>query len=248
MDDVPENRPKHVAIVMDGNGRWARARHLPRTRGHLAGAETARTVAKCCVDFGIPYLTLYAFSTENWSRPASEVSFLMSQLRRVLAERRDELVEHGIRLKAIGRIRELPAIVRRELEETERVTRDGTVLTVTLALNYGSRAEIVDACRNLAAQVQHGRLAPEAIDEALLESALYTAGTPDPDLWIRTGGEKRLSNFLLWQASYAELYITEALWPDFDREEFLKALREYARRERRFGRVSSADEVSGAAQ
>jgi len=241
MDDLPQNRPNHVAIVMDGNGRWARRRGLPRTEGHLAGVRSVRAVTECCVEFGIPYLTLYAFSTENWGRPASEVKFLMRQLRRFLAERRKELVEKGVRLLGLGRTDELPAAVRRELLKTEQATREGKALNLALALNYGSRREIVDACRSLAARARAGELAPEQIDEAAVSQALYTADMPDPDLVIRTGGEMRLSNFLLWQASYAEFYVTDVLWPDFDREEFLKALRDYARRERRFGRIVSRD-------
>jgi len=238
---VLQNLPTHVAIVMDGNGRWARARRLPRTRGHLAGAESARTVAKCCVELGIPYLTLYAFSTENWARPASEVRFLMQHLRRFLVERRAELVDNGIRLRGIGRIEGLPASVRRALEQTEEATRSGTALLLSLAVNYGARSELADACRRLAHQVRAGKLAPEDIDERRIAECLYTAGIPDPDLLIRTGGERRLSNFLLWQISYAELYITDILWPDFGRQEFLEAIREYGRRERRFGRVGEAD-------
>lgn len=237
MAELPDARPTHVAIVMDGNGRWAEKRGEPRTKGHSAGAESARDISECCVKFGIPYLTLYAFSTENWRRPTREVRFLMKRLKQFLVERRDEMVEEGIALNPIGRMEKLPRGVRRELDATVKATRDGENLTLNLALNYGSRAELVDAFRLLAERVQEGELHPEEIDERLISDTLYTAGQPDPDLFIRTGGETRLSNFLLWQLSYAELYITEVLWPDFGETAFSEALREYARRDRRFGGV-----------
>lgn len=242
MDDVPQNLPAHVAVIMDGNGRWAHARMMPRAAGHLEGAESARVIVKCCVELGIPYLTLFAFSTENWQRPQDEVNFLMEQLTNFLVERRDELVENGVRLKAVGRTDELPEAVQRELRNTEEATRSGSALTLLLALNYGARSEIVDACKELAAKVQAGRLSPEEIGEDHISSHLYTAGIPDPDLLIRTGGERRLSNFLLWQISYAELHISDVLWPDFRRDEFLDVLRDYAVRERRFGRLTVADQ------
>ena len=241
MDDGPENLPSHVAIIMDGNGRWANARGLPRTEGHMEGAESARAIARCCAEVGISYLTLYAFSTENWNRPDEEVGFLMEQLARFLVERREELVENSIGLRAIGRTGELPASVRRELEKTEQITAKGAKRTLVLALNYGGRSEIVDACRSLASQVESGDLSPGQIEEEHLSGAMYTAGIPDPDLLIRTGGERRVSNFLLWQLSYSEIYFTDVLWPDFRREEFLEALRDYAARERRFGRLSASD-------
>lgn len=237
MDELPTNLPAHVAIIMDGNGRWAEARDLPRTEGHSRGARSARTVAESCVEFGIPYLTLYAFSTENWQRPDKEVRFLMRRLRQFLIERRDEMIEQGIRLQAIGRTEDLPMMVRRELRKTLSATEGGDKLTLNLAVNYGARSEIVDACRSLAARVAGGELTPEQIDEDLLSDSLYTAGQPDPDLLIRTGGEMRLSNFLLWQLSYAEIHVTDILWPDFGREEFVRTLHEFARRERRYGGV-----------
>ena len=240
--DAPQILPAHVAIIMDGNGRWAGARGRPRREGHMEGAESARAIARACVELGIPYLTLYAFSTENWSRPATEVRFLMSQLRRFLVERRAELIENGIRLRGIGRRDRLPARVREALAETEEATREGARLTLLVAVNYGARAEIVDACRELARRAAAGQLRPEDIDEGRLSQYLYTRDVPDPDLLIRTGGEMRLSNFLLWQLSYAELYVTEVLWPDFRKESFLEALTEYAYRERRFGRVRDARE------
>ena len=237
--EIQDQLPAHLAVIMDGNGRWARRHGLPRTEGHKAGAESARVVARCCAEWGIRYLTLYAFSTENWNRPRSEVRFLMQQLRRFLVERRGELKENGIRLRAIGRIEALSPAVRRELAATEEATRDGGNLTLLLALNYGGRAEIVDACRALARRVKDGALVPEEIDEHAFAAHLCTAGVPDPDLLIRTGGEMRVSNFLLWQISYAELYVTDVTWPDFRREQLLEALRSYAARTRRFGRVDS---------
>ena len=247
MDDLPPRLPVHVAIIMDGNGRWARREKLPRTRGHVAGAESARVIVECCVEFGIPYLTLYAFSTENWDRPAGEVRFLMGQLRRFLVDRRREMVERGVRLKAIGRIAALPASVRKELARTERATQGCKALTLLLALNYGGRGEIVDACRALAAQVEAGRLSVGEINEQRLGDCLYSAGVPDPDLLIRTGGEMRVSNFLLWQISYAELYVTDVLWPEFRQEQFLEALRQFAKRKRRFGRVGETTPQSDSA-
>ncbi len=237
MVDLPEARPTHVAVVMDGNGRWAEKRGEPRTKGHSAGAQSARDISESCVKFDIPYLTLYAFSTENWRRPAEEVRFLMDRLKEFLVERRDEMKEEGIALNPIGRLSKLPPEVRRELETTVEETRDGDNLTLNLALNYGARAELVDACRLLSERVQKGDLRPEEIDETLVADTLYTAGQPDPDLFIRTGGEKRLSNFLLWQLSYAEIYVTDVLWPDFKEPEFCEALREFAQRDRRFGGV-----------
>jgi len=237
VDAQMKSRPTHVAIVMDGNGRWAKARGLPRTRGHVAGAESARTIARACCKLGVPYLTLYAFSTENWRRPAAEVRFLMRHLCKFLVERRSEMVREGIRLQAIGRIGELPKSVQRELQRTAEATRGGSKLTLTLALNYGGRSEIADACRRIAERVRDGELAPEQIDEERVAAHLYTAGMPDPDLLVRTGGEMRVSNFLLWQISYAEMYVTDVLWPDFGEEQFAEALRVYAGRDRRFGGV-----------
>jgi len=246
MGDVPDKLPAHVAIIMDGNGRWARRRNLSRTRGHSVGAESARAIVKCCVEFGIPYLTLYAFSTENWTRPASEVRFLMGQLRRFLVSERAEFVANGIRLKAIGRTAGLPAGVKKELARTEQATEGCDVLTLLLALNYGARSEIMDACAALARQVQSGRLAADQIDEEQFRRCLYAPGVPDPDLLIRTGGEMRVSNFLLWQISYCELYFSDVLWPEFRREQFLDALREYADRDRRFGAAVQRAEESDA--
>ena len=243
--EIPRNLPRHVAIVMDGNGRWARSRGLERNEGHRAGAEALRTVAECCARWDVDYLTVYAFSTENWQRPKHEVNFLMRELRRFLQQQRSELLEDNIRLRAIGRIPQLPDGVQKELKRTEDATRDCTALNLTLALNYGARAELVDACRALAREAQNGAMSPDQIDEQVLARHLYTADMPDPDLLIRTAGEMRLSNFLLWQLSYTEIYVTDVTWPDFGREHLLEALRAYAGRRRRFGRVEQ-DEPSGA--
>ena len=243
--DIPQEKlPRHVAVIMDGNGRWARARNLPRREGHTAGAESAKKISECCGDFGIPYLTLYAFSTENWKRPPTEVTFLMSQLKKYLQDEREGFIENDIRFRSIGRIDELPDGVRQEVRKTERLTRECDSHTVIVALNYGGRPEVVDACKSIARQVQSGELEPEEITESVVNGHLYTDGIPDPDLLIRTGGERRVSNFLLWQISYAELYFTDVLWPDFHREAFLDALRDFAGRERRFGEVKNADKSS----
>ena len=234
--EIPEDKlPRHVAIIMDGNGRWAHERNLSRTEGHLAGAESAKEVGQCCMDLSIPCLTLYAFSTENWKRPASEVRFLMKHLRDYLREQRSEFVKHDVRFVAIGRTDGLPARVRKEVAETERKTQSCGKMTLAVALNYGGRAEIVDACRAAARRVERGELSAQQIDETILDQGLYTAGLPPLDLLIRTGAERRVSNFLLWQLYYAELYFTDVLWPDFRREQFLEALQDFVRRKRRFG-------------
>lgn len=229
--------PQHVAIIMDGNGRWARRRGLPRIKGHEAGAESVRAVLRACEKAGVKYLTLYAFSSENWIRPRSEVMALMDLLRRFLRRYERELHEHGIRLRAMGRLEDLPAPVRRELERVIAATAKHRKGQLILALSYGGRAELVDAARRIAERVQDGALRAAAITEDTVRQHLYLPDVPDPDLIIRTSGEKRLSNFLLWQASYAELYFTDVLWPDFREEDFFRALEDYARRERRFGDV-----------
>jgi undecaprenyl diphosphate synthase len=243
MPDLPDRLPRHVAAMMDGNGRWAQQRGLPRTEGHKAGAQSARTIAEACIELGIPALTLFAFSTENWRRPRAEVSFLMSNLRSFLHEHGKDLVKNGICLRPIGALDGLPADVRRELDRARDATREGTALTLAVAVNYGARREIADAARAIARKVKAGELEPDAIDEDTVEQHLYTAGLPAPELVIRTGGEMRLSNFLLWQVSYAEFYVTETLWPDFGRDQFIEALREFGRRDRRFGGLN--DEESG---
>ncbi len=235
MTAAADSLPTHVAIIMDGNGRWARQRHLPAASGHREGAEAVRRVVEVCADQGVRYLTLYAFSLENWRRPADEVATLMNLLKRFLRERLPDLRKHGLRLNAIGDLEGLPEDVRAELLAAIDSTRNNQKGTLTLALNYGARQEMVAAARQLAAEVAAGRLRPEQIDEACFAAALQTHALPDPDLIIRTSGELRLSNFLLWQASYAEFWFTDTLWPDFGKEEFQAALDDYARRQRRYG-------------
>lgn len=230
-----ESLPRHIAVIMDGNGRWARQRGLPRIEGHRRGVRSVRgTVEECC-RLGVQQLTLYCLSIENWKRPREELDFLMFLLHQYLIEERQEIMAENIRFTSIGRRDDLPADVLRELDENARLSRDNTGLTVCLALNYGGRSELVDAMRQLAEEVQHGRLEPAEIDEEAIHHALYTAGMPDPDLLIRTAGEMRVSNFLLWQISYAELWVTPKCWPDFTIADLHAALREYAQRERRFG-------------
>ena len=240
--------PRHVAIIMDGNGRWARARNLPRVAGHRAGIAAVRDVVETSARIGCEVLTLYAFSLENWKRPRLEVNTLMSLLREYLRQELKTLQEHDIAFNVIGRIEELPEPVRRDLEETRAATRDNRGLLFNIALSYGGRAEIVDACNRLlrerftAAGPRPGGApvpVPEPIDEQTFARYLYTAGQPDPDLLIRTSGELRISNFLLWQIAYSELWVTETLWPDFRRGELLQAIVDYQKRERRYGRVEA---------
>ena len=231
----PNKLPRHVAIIMDGNGRWAQRRGLLRVRGHVAGVESVRTVTRLARRLGISYLTLFAFSEENWQRPGMEIRALMALLRRYLHRELPEMQENQIALKAIGNLSQLPEEVQRDLAQTIAATAAGARMALTLALSYGGRSEIVQAVRNLAREIAAGRLQPEDIDSALFSRYLYTAGMPDPDLVIRTSGEYRLSNFLLWQSAYTELYVTETLWPDFREDDFMKALEAYKQRERRFG-------------
>ncbi len=237
--DAPEidrlRVPAHVAIIMDGNGRWAAARGLPRAAGHRAGRDAIRPTIEGCREVGVQILTLYAFSTENWRRPRDEVGALMNLLRESLIQEAEELHRNGIRLRISGDVGALSSAVRREIERVEALTHGNHALVLNFALNYGARAELVRAARRLAARARDGMLAPEAIDEAVLMAELYTADLPDPDLIIRTGGEQRLSNFLLWQAAYAELYFADVLWPDFGREHLYAAIAEFQRRQRRFG-------------
>lgn len=235
---VPADKiPRHVAVIMDGNGRWARERGLPRIEGHRRGAEAVRACTAGCLEAGVKHLTLYAFSKENWQRPPDEVKSLMSLLDRFLAERIAEITERNIRLRAIGHLQDLPEKTRRRLDEGIARSAHNTALNLTLALSYGARTEIVDATRAIARAVQAGTLASDAINEETVTNALYTAGTPDPDLLIRTSGEMRISNFLLWQLSYTEIVVTPKLWPEFSKEDFFAAVREYAQRNRRFGGV-----------
>jgi len=231
---VPET-PRHLAIIMDGNGRWAQARNLPRIAGHRRGVEVVRKVVEDCRELGIEYLTLYAFSSENWGRPSDEVSALMGLLSRYLNSELKSMLKNGIRLRVIGETSRLPAPIQKVLDDTIAKTRDNTAMTLTLSLSYSGRNELVRACRALAQQVRDGKLEPEAIDEAAVDGALDTAGVPDPDLLIRTSGEVRISNFLLWQAAYAEFYFCDCYWPDFDRTVLQGAIDEYRRRQRRFG-------------
>jgi undecaprenyl diphosphate synthase len=235
---VPQERlPRHVAIIMDGNGRWAKKRGLPRVKGHEAGAENVREIVTHSARLGLHCLTLYSFSTENWNRPLDEISHLMNLYVRYLIKERQEIMDNDIRLVQIGRRSGLPEEVLRELDETASVSKGNRGMTLCLALNYSSRVELTDAVQTIARRVASGELSADQIDEVTISGALYTAGLPDPDLLIRTAGEMRVSNFLLWQISYAELYVTETLWPDFHRPDLNAAITAYARRERRFGRV-----------
>ena len=233
----PQRLPRHVAIIMDGNGRWAKKRLLNRIKGHEKGADAVRAVVKACREIGVSYLTLYAFSTENWARPQMEVDALMALLQKFLKTEAEELRTNNIRLRTIGETHRLPDDVRRSLEEVISHTRPNDGLNLILALSYGGRSEIIHAVREIAAEAATGRLAPSAIDEKLLAGKLFTRDIPDPDLLIRTSGEMRLSNFLLWQMAYAELHFTPTLWPDFGKEEFIRILADFQRRERRFGKV-----------
>ncbi|WP_022852452.1 isoprenyl transferase [Thermodesulfatator atlanticus] len=234
----PAKIPAHVAIIMDGNGRWAKARHLPRVMGHREGMKSVRAVIETARKVGVKVLTLYAFSKENWQRPKDEVSFLMKLLSEYLQKEVDELHEKDVQIRAIGEIELLPANVLELLKAAIEKTAKNQGLILNLALSYGGRAEIAQAARLIAQAVLKGELKPSEIDEALFARFLYTKDLPDPDLLIRTSGEMRLSNFLLYQTAYTELYFTETLWPDFREEEFIKALKDYQRRERRFGKIS----------
>ena len=238
MDDA-QKPPRHIAIIMDGNGRWATARGLPREFGHQAGAQTVRRIVEACCELGVGILTLYAFSWENWDRPAHEIRELMTLLGDFLRRERPTLLEHRIRLRAIGRLNELPPDVVGSLQRLMAETAGFDRMTLVLALSYGGRQEIVDAARRLAALVREGTLSLEQIDEARVTRQLYAPDIPDPDLLIRTSGEQRLSNFLLWQCSYTELYATPKHWPDFTKADLVEAIAEYGRRERRFGRVET---------
>ena len=237
--DTPSLRfdspPRHIAIIMDGNGRWAKKRFLNRIRGHQEGAESVRDIVRACREIGIGVLTLYAFSTENWQRPRQEISALMSLLKGFLRSELAEMMKNSIRLNAIGQIERFPDDVVKVLHEVMATTRKNRGMILNLALSYGGRDEIVAAARKIAAEVRAGRLQPEEITEAVFSNYLYTQGMPEPDLLIRTSGEMRISNFLLWQIAYTEICITNTLWPDFRRDELIEILHEYQERERRFG-------------
>ena len=240
LPDISRERlPRHIAVIMDGNGRWARRRGLPRVEGHRAGVASVRRVTEECARLGIEQLTLYCLSSENWKRPAEKLGFLLQLLQTYLVEERPHIMEHNLQVRWIGRREELPDDAVRGLDETVRLSAANTGLRVCLAINYGGRAEVVDAVRRIAGEVRRGDLDPLAIGEQTLSDRLYTAGMPDPDLLIRTAGEMRVSNFLLWQISYAEIWVTEAYWPDFDESQLHAALRDYAARERRFGGLTT---------
>jgi undecaprenyl diphosphate synthase len=229
--------PRHIAIIMDGNGRWAKERGLARIQGHEKGAESLRAVVEGCAELGVEFLTVYAFSTENWTRPKAEVSALMQLLEIFIEKETQELVEKGIRLQAIGRLTDLPESCQRKLHESIEATARGTRLTLILALSYSGRAEITDAIKSIVHDVQSGHIDSGMIDPELISRHLYTRCYPDPDLLIRTSGEMRLSNFLLWQLSYTEIVVTSKLWPDFDKQDLREAIAEFNRRDRRFGGV-----------
>jgi undecaprenyl diphosphate synthase len=231
----PARLPHHVAVIMDGNGRWAQQRGLPRVEGHKRGVQSVRgTIEECC-RLGIEQLTLFCLSTENWKRPEAELTFLMMLLREYLIRERAEIMEQNIRFTVIGRREGLPADVLEEMDENIRVSSANTGMVLCLAINYSGRTELVDAVRVLAERARRGELQPDDIDESIVGEALYTCGMPDPDLLIRTAGEMRISNFLLWQISYAELWVTPKCWPDFDEATLRESLRDYGQRERRFG-------------
>lgn len=242
---VPSERvPRHIAVIMDGNGRWAESRGLPRSQGHVAGAKAVRRVMNACRPLGVEYLTLYSFSAENWSRPKDEIDALMELCVLYCRSERDALLEEGVRVRVIGDRDGLPAHVREALEDIERATADLQESTLVLAINYGGRAEIVRAAKRLVDDVGSGRIEPDRIDADAISARLDTAGIPDPDLLIRTAGEMRVSNFLLWQISYAEIHVTRTLWPDFSESDLHDAIRDYACRQRKFGGLPDAATLS----
>jgi undecaprenyl diphosphate synthase len=229
--------PKHVAVIMDGNGRWAQRQGQPRFMGHRRGVDTLKELLRCCKDWGIEALTAYAFSTENWGRPLTEVDFLMTLFERVLRRELKEMIEEGVQIHFVGDLAALPQSLQEEIDRAMVATQHNDKIKFVVATNYGGRREILQACRAIAHKVSLGELNPEDIDEDIFEQHLYTKGISHPDLLIRTSGEMRVSNFLLWQVAYAELYVTDTLWPDFSREEFHRALCDYQQRHRRFGKV-----------
>ena len=249
---IPETGelPAHIAIIMDGNGRWAKKNGMPRIAGHKRGLESVRTVVKACVDKGIPYLTLFAFSSENWRRPPTEVQLLMELFANALESKARKLHDNNVRLRVVGDTTRFSSKIRMLINRAENLTRDNTKLNLTIAANYGGRWDISQACQKIAAEVSTGELAPEHVGEHDVERHLSTRFLPEPDFFIRTGGEKRISNFLLWQLAYAELYFTDTLWPEFDDEAFELALESFASRQRRFGQtgdqVQSSQQINNA--
>jgi len=236
LDDVPaERRPRHIAVIMDGNGRWAERRGLPRIEGHRHGVASVRRTTEECARLGIEQLTLYCLSSENWKRPQLELDFLMHLLEQYMIEERTTIMEHDIRVSVIGRREGIPDDVLREMDKTVALSRDNSGMRLCLAINYGARAELVDAVRRIAEKVEAGDLRPDQVTQQTLGEHLSTAGMSDPDLLIRTAGEMRLSNFLLWQISYAEIWVTQACWPEFDQQQLHLAIRDFAARDRRFG-------------
>ncbi len=236
--DLDSDRlPQHVAVIMDGNGRWATRKGKPRIMGHQKGVDTLKDLLRCCQDWGVPALTTYAFSTENWGRPLEEVEFLMTLFERVLRRELQEMMAENVRIRFVGNLADLPASLQQEIARSMADTQDNSGIQFTVATNYGGRQEIIQACQAIASKVEQGYLQVADIDENLFEQHLYTHGLVSPDLLIRTSGEMRISNFLLWQMAYAEIYVTETLWPDFNRSEFHKALIAYQQRDRRFGKV-----------
>ncbi|MDR1959733.1 MAG: isoprenyl transferase [Planctomycetaceae bacterium] len=233
--ELPEKMPKHIAVIMDGNGRWAQNQGLPRMEGHRRGAAVVREITEICCRWNLPQLTLYCFSSENWKRPDEELRFLMELLRHYMIEERSTLMKNNVKLQVIGRREKIPLETLNAMDETIEQTAKNTGMTLCLAVNYGSRQEITDAVRKIAADVLAGKISEEKIDETVISGYLYTKGMPDPDLLIRTAGEKRLSNYLLWQLSYAELWVTEKCWPEFNEVLLAEAVRAFAKRERRFG-------------
>ncbi len=234
--DLPADKmPRHIAIIMDGNGRWARRQGLPRIEGHRRGAVVVRSITEECARLNIEQLTLYCLSSENWKRPAEEIAFLMQLLEHYMISERPLIVEQNIRVRVVGRREGLPEAALREIELTESMSAANTGMRLCLAINYGSRGELADACRRIAEQVQAGQLHPDTIDENTVAANLYTAGMPDPDLLIRTADEMRVSNFLLWQISYAEIWVTDLFWPEFDETTLHAAIRDFAARDRRYG-------------
>lgn len=240
----PTSLPHHVAVIMDGNGRWAARQGLPRMVGHRQGAKTLKALLRCCKDWGIPILTVYAFSTENWQRPLEEVTFLLRLFERMLYQELKELQQEGVRIRFLGDRAPLPERLQQLMAEAEQITASNRCLEFNVAVNYGSRQELVRVCRHIAEQVVRGNLSVDDIQASLVKDCLDTQATPDPDLLIRTSGEQRLSNYLLWQLAYTELYFTETLWPDFDRDAFAEALRVYQGRDRRFGGLSSTPMIA----